>query len=311
VTHWSSIDDRDMRIRGAAFEFVARLASVHGEEIPYEVLKRGFPFESDRVLLLSQQGIFKPRQLELPLSISTRVRADGTAPYADEFGGGPYISYCYQDSPTKQHENEGLRRLAGRPLIYFVRAREESPVLYKAHWPALVVSDDPAARRFEIAIDDEAYALPALGMPRDDADTQVRRRYVTTLRKQRLHQDGFRTRVLSAYQDRCCVCRFGHRKLLDAAHIIRDGDPGGDPVVPNGLSLCKIHHAAYDGNFLGLRPDGVIEIRDDLLREKDGPMLEHGLQRLHGTPARFPHPSRLRPDVARLERRYAEFRHAV
>ena len=26
---------------------------------------------------------------------------------------------------------------------------------------------------------------------------------------------------------------------------------GGQPVIPNGLSLCKIHHAAYDRGILG------------------------------------------------------------
>jgi Transglycosylase associated protein/HNH endonuclease len=40
--------------------------------------------------------------------------------------------------------------------------------------------------------------------------------------------------------------------------------------VPNGLSLCKLHHAAFDRHFLGLRPDYVIEVRRDILKEHDG-----------------------------------------
>jgi predicted restriction endonuclease len=39
----------------------------------------------------------------------------------------------------------------------------------------------------------------------------------------------------------CC-----HAALLDAAHIILDTEPQGEPTVRNGLALCKIHHAAYD-----------------------------------------------------------------
>jgi hypothetical protein len=35
-------------------------------------------------------------------------------------------------------------------------------------------------------------------------------------------------------------------ELLDAAHILPDGHPKGEPVVPNGLALCKLHHAAFD-----------------------------------------------------------------
>jgi len=41
--------------------------------------------------------------------------------------------------------------------------------------------------------------------------------------------------------------------------------------VPNGLALCKIHHAAFDMNILGIRPDHVVEIRTDVLEERDGP----------------------------------------
>ncbi|MEX1256760.1 MAG: HNH endonuclease [Gemmatimonadota bacterium] len=44
---------------------------------------------------------------------------------------------------------------------------------------------------------------------------------------------------------------------------------GGVPTVPNGLSLRKLHHAAFDRHFLGIRPDHRILIRPDLLGEKD------------------------------------------
>jgi predicted restriction endonuclease len=52
-------------------------------------------------------------------------------------------------------------------------------------------------------------------------------------------------------EQKCAVCSLRHGELLDAAHIIGDGKPDGIPIVPNGLSLCKIHHAAYDTNLLG------------------------------------------------------------
>jgi len=45
--------------------------------------------------------------------------------------------------------------------------------------------------------------------------------------------------------------------------------------------MCKIHHAAYDSNILGIRPDFVVQIRSDLLDEIDGPMLQHGLKERH------------------------------
>jgi len=59
----------------------------------------------------------------------------------------------------------------------------------------------------------------------------------------------------------------------DAAHIKEDSD-GGEPVVPNGIAMCAIHHRAFDSFVLGVRPDSVIEVRRDVLDEVDGPTLQ-------------------------------------
>ena len=138
-----------------------------------------------------------------------------------------------------------------------------------------------------------------------------RRAYITTVTQQRLHQASFRERVLAAYQDCCAVCRLRHRELLDAAHILDDKDPQGEPWVSNGLSLCKIHHAAFDKNILGINPDRIISIREDILKEEDGPMLEHGLQDFDGKPLLVvPTSEHLRPNRDFLARRYEAFRRA-
>jgi putative restriction endonuclease len=98
-----------------------------------------------------------------------------------------------------------------------------------------------------------------------------------------------------------------HEELLDAAHIIPDGEEGGDPIVPNGLSLCKLHHAAFDRQFLAIRPDYIIVIRADILKEKDGPMLLHGLKAMHNRGIILPRVVKERPSPVLLERRYERF----
>jgi putative restriction endonuclease len=148
-----------------------------------------------------------------------------------------------------------------------------------------------------------------------EAADGARRAYATRLAMTRLHQAKFRQRVLKAYQRSCTVCRLGRDErldgLIDAAHILPDRHERGEPVVRNGLALCKIHHAAFDMNIMGIRPDQVIEIRSDILLERDGPMLRHGLQELHGSRlAVIPRQPRDRPDPERLSERYEEFRSA-
>jgi len=39
----------------------------------------------------------------------------------------------------------------------------------------------------------------------------------------------------------------------------------GEPVVPNGLALCKLHHAAFDGHLLGINPDLVVHVARAIL----------------------------------------------
>ncbi len=70
----------------------------------------------------------------------------------------------------------------------------------------------------------------------------------------------------------------------------------------------KLHHAAFDAYFLGIRPDYVIEIRKDLLDEEDGPMLIHGLKDLNGKTIILTSPHTLSPNPELLERRFEEFR---
>lgn len=241
--------------------------------------------------------------MESALSIRTVFTEPGQAPpYADAEGPDGLIRYKYRGDDPLHPENRALRRayLDGLPLIWFVGVAQGQ---YKPVYPVWIVADEPIQLQFAIALDQGQRLIT----PGEDlaADT---RRYMETLNRVRLHQPLFRARVLAAYESQCALCRLRHTELLDAAHIIPDGQPHGDPVVPNGLAMCKIHHAAYDRNILGVRPDLMIEIRQDVLDEIDGPMLRHGLQEMNGLRVTVPASPRSRPDRARLEQRYAEFR---
>jgi len=125
--------------------------------------------------------------------------------------------------------------------------------------------------------------------------------------QQRVHQREFRERVLTAYRRTCAVCRLRRQELLDAAHIIDDSNVNGIPSVTNGISLCKLHHSAFDANILGIRPDYTIHIREDVLHEVDGPMLIHGLQGWDGQRLSILPSGLKRPDPERLDLRYRSF----
>jgi putative restriction endonuclease len=187
------------------------------------------------------------------------------------------------------------------PLAYFYPVAKG---VYQAIYPVFLVEEDPLCHEF--AVDVGEYSDTPEGQA-----ASLDRRYARRLTLQRLHQVVFRPRVLRAYESRCALCRLGHAPLLDAAHILPDNHRRGGPIVPNGLAMCKIHHAAYDANIIGIRPDRIVQVREDILSEIDGPMLRHGLQEMHGWAIFLPHSRRDHPDPSRLEERYEQFRAAA
>lgn len=302
---------QDKRVRSAAFKWLADQTALHGDVLPRDLLAEGFIIDGNRVPLLGPQGIFKPRLLtDIPLSITT---APG-GPYDDAFGQDGLLRYRYRGNNPEHRDNQGLRQAMkhGAPLVYF---HGIVPGKYLTAWPVYIVGDDPNNLTVTVAVDDVQH----LSIDPDKAETaspfmvreapeSARRSYVTASVRVRLHQRAFRERVLEAYHRQCAFCRFRHEEMLDAAHIVPDSHPEGEPVVRNGVSLCTLHHSAFDRRFLGIRPDYIIEVRPDILRERDGPTLVHAIQALHGQRIFLPKAPALRPDPKLLSMRYESFR---
>jgi len=303
--------ERDHKVRSAVFAWLRERSEVNDGIFERSLLERGLDLDGMRVPLVGPQGIFKPKAIpEIPLSITTSPNS----PYDDVFDDQGRLGYAYRGEEPMHHENVGLREAMRRqiPLVYF---QGVVPGRYLAAWPVYVVGDAPARLRFTIAIDDVHQLARGWAEQHENTTTsepppEARRAYVTATFRRRLHQEAFREKVLRAYREQCALCRLRHHELLDAAHIIADSEEAGDPIVSNGMALCKLHHAAFDKYFLAIRPDYVIEVRRDVLEEEDGPMLLHGLKGMHMQRILLPRLADHRPDPSRLERRYERFREA-
>ncbi|HOY90064.1 MAG TPA: HNH endonuclease, partial [Bacillota bacterium] len=265
----------DQKIRLAAFNWLSEQVGIHGDVLPRKLLERGFGFEGERIVLISPQGIFKPRVMQYPLTITTAPEG----PYDDAFGTDGYLSYRYRGTNPDHRDNVGLREAYRNriPLIYF---HGVVPGKYLAVWPVYIIGDDPAALTFKVAVEDQ------VSMGRQDdytvpEENVLKRAYMTAEVRIRLHQRGFREKVLAAYRSQCAFCKLKYGELLDAAHIISDNEPDSRPTIDNGLALCKLHHAAFDSFIISVNPDYIIHVRKDVLDEEDGPMLQHGLKELH------------------------------
>ena len=280
-----------------AFDWLMAHSGPDHEPLPRSLLAAGFEVDGQRIPLVAPQGIFKPRCLTLPLSITTTP--DG--PYDDNFGPG-VLKYRYRGSDPEHRDNRGLRQLMKRrwPLVYLYGL---SPGTYLPVWPVFIVGEDRRSLSFLVEVDESTVAV---GKAEDAPNADIRRRYVTTVARRRIHQAAFRERVVRAYHTRCSLCRLKHTELLDAAHITPDSDQSGEPVVSNGVALCKLHHAAYDRHFISISPDYIIQVRPTILSENDGPMLQHGLKGLHEKQIDVPDRTSDQPDRARLSDRHGK-----
>ena len=305
-------NDRDTQMRMAAFEHVRGLNEVH-DLLTAKELKPGFVFEGERIPLINpQRGIFKPQQMRFLLSIKTVFPRPGTKIWYDDqrdvhrqiFEGDETVDYAFMGGNPEAADNRWLREAFENQIrvIYFLGI---APGRYQAMLPAFISGWDAEALKARVAfgmIDREALTPP---------ESALERRYALRSVKQRLHQASFREAIISAYNGRCALSRIPEPLLLDAAHIVPDKDERlGQPVIPNGILLSKIHHAAFDAHLIGIDPDYRLHVSDRLRSQSDGPMLE-ALKRLNGGTIHLPSRIKDRPDRDRLALRFERFKAAA
>lgn len=299
------VDVDDAVLRAGVFQWLAVQSDGGERPLSWAQLTSGYSVGAEPVQLIGQRGIWKPKQLELPIAITTTApKSNRPAPYEDHVDHDTgLLRYAYQGSDPNSHDNRWLRACMQQRigLVYFHGVEKG---WYLPTWPVYVVEDHPEQLSVSVML-----ANPASfdsGLSPDVADA-AEARFYHRMTKHRLDQAAFRSRVMRAYQRKCSVCSLQHEKLLDAAHI-RPHRDGGSSATSNGLSLCKIHHAAFDHHILGIDPDLKVRIREDVLDEVDGPMLRHGLQEMEGKRLFLPQSTRDRPSPDVVEERYELFR---
>lgn len=293
----------DRRFRLAAMDYIGLRAEASGGVITRAELE-AFAFEGEPVKLIDiGRGIRNPNQLSATISVLT----DPHSHYDDEMGADGLLRYSIRTGEWGQGDNRKLHEAYVRqvPIILLQKIRD---AVFVPVFPVYVSGAEPSGGlhgRYLLQVTAE---LDSVVPPAVDPESELERRYRRQIVKQRVHQPLFRAMVLDAYSRRCAICALKHVELLDAAHIVPDSSEGGLAKTSNGLSLCKIHHAAYDSWIMGIRPDLHIVVSEAILKEKDGPMLQHGLQGFHNQPLRqLPRRRHDLPDPDRLETRYAEF----
>lgn len=257
--------DEELSLRFAAIAYVLALRQ-RWVVVPAAELKR-FSFEGREIYLKGIQGVFKPKELALPLSLASTL----SSPYTDQVIGSR-ILYDYAPRSIEE-QNEGVKECARRnlPLIYLTQVKPKPAPEWEVFAPVYVDEWSDDSRQFVVDLSEQLRESSGLVTPRladaplfgssaFAAPAELRKQYVESAAKRRLHQAKFRNQVLGVYSDRCAVCVLRVRPLLDAAHVVPDREPTLKLVVNDGLALCATHHRAFDAKVLTYDDDYRVRV---------------------------------------------------
>ena len=117
---------------------------------------------------------------------------------------------------------------------------------------------DRLGQPIEQVADVDTDDLPGAGLERE-ATVRVR-----------VNQSFFRSRILSAYNFRCCVTGLTVQPLLTASHIIPWAEDEKNRLNPkNGLCLNALHDRAFDRHLMWIEDNFVIRFSPQLKKGPD------------------------------------------
>jgi putative restriction endonuclease len=303
-------DQEEIEFREAAFAWI-RARQLRTPFFTREDLSQ-FEYKGTKHRLIGPfTGIWKVTSLsDSAIAISTAYVPDGSPrPYEDGEGVDGLQRYKWRGTDPSHSDNRGLRRAMERhlPILWLVGigyvpgTREQ---LFEPRFPVYLIGEEQAEHQFVVGLEESQEIVSRNEPP---AVQEIVKRYNERIVKARYHQPLFRARVIHAYQERCAICRLPFTELLEAAHI-RPDSQGGSTLISNGMSLCKIHHGAYDADIIGISPDYKVQVRESVLATFDGPTLQHSIKEMNGQELRqIPDEKINRPDRELLKERFEKF----
>jgi putative restriction endonuclease len=102
---------------------------------------------------------------------------------------------------------------------------------------------------------------------------------VLTITHARQKRDpNFRRKIYDAYNHKCAMCGIG-LELIEAAHIIPHSHELGTDEVDNGISLCALHHTAYDRSLIYFDQSLNIKINENKIEYLEKVGLDSGIRK--------------------------------
>jgi len=153
-------------------------------------------------------------------------------------------------SPSFQIKEECLRQAYEKGFCPYKKENQEIAIAFRPDFIVEYIRSLESLHNFgQTDRDFEILSSVAIN-PSAVSDEQVamvsepRRITVASVRRA-LRDNSFKNRVLNAYSHKCAVCGL-QLDLVEAAHIVPVAHPNSTDETSNGITLCALHHKAYD-----------------------------------------------------------------
>lgn len=95
-----------------------------------------------------------------------------------------------------------------------------------------------------------------------DGEFKTSERVLTINHSRQTRDPNFRIKVYDAYNHKCAMCGIG-LELIEAAHIVPHSNDLGTDEISNGISLCSLHHKAYDRSLIYFDTEFKIHLNEN------------------------------------------------
>lgn len=107
--------------------------------------------------------------------------------------------------------------------------------------------------KIHLLTDDELFDLvrqsDSLNSENLDGEVDFPEGHLTITHTRYKRDPRFKSIVYNAYNNKCAMCSIG-LELIEAAHIVPHSHEKGTDDIGNGISLCALHHTAYDRSLI-------------------------------------------------------------
>lgn len=159
-------------------------------------------------------------------------------------------SFVTRDAAIVTEEGSGLGDMGIASKIYNISSMTESEFVHDIEALLSVYED--------LACYSETHGLSDLEDLSGASDE-----YGLSVIKQRRGQVKFKQELLKKYEGKCVITGCAVPEALDAAHIVPHSQVT-DYRIDNGLLLRADIHRLYDQGLLGIRHDGVVQLKKQL-----------------------------------------------